>query len=98
MTESWRVILGPILGQLVGAAAAYAQLRWQIVIPVETQAALVTSAIALGGIIGTLTKRAVNAHVNPTNADSPSVAKIEAREAKEEAKVRSTIEASRAPD
>jgi hypothetical protein len=76
-----RVILGPILGTLVGAFAGWVQLKTGVVLSPDDQAGLIASATAIGGVVGTLVKRFVDGKwLNPGNASSPTLAKVEKAE------------------
>jgi hypothetical protein len=77
MPDWLRVVLGPILGALVGAVAGWLQLHYKVVIGPEDRDKIVASAMAVAAIIGAVFKRFVDAHLNPTNAASPKVAKAE---------------------
>jgi hypothetical protein len=86
-----RPILARLIASVIAAFAAWLNNKYGVTLDAETTSGLVAVMLGSFGIVYAVAHRVIDAKVNPTDAASPSVAKVEAAEAKDEAKLRQSL-------
>jgi hypothetical protein len=75
-----RPILARLIASVIAAFAAWLNNKYGVTLDAETTSGLVAVMLGSFGIVYALAHRLIDAKVNPTDAASPAVAKVEKAE------------------